>query len=114
MSSILAQGQIVDSRDFELSQQIAVKLNQHYPGYMWGVDAVHKTGIVQIQLMGANMKYGMELHISDINSDPGLRGIVIAGGEILERNGLTRGKFNEDKWRSAPRDFRGNLVGDHG
>lgn len=111
---MIIQDQIVDLRDFELSQCIAVKLNEHYPGHMWGVVAVHKTGIVQILLCAANMKYGMELHISDINSDPTLKGVVIAGGEILERNGLARGKFNEDDWRSAPRDFTGNLVGDHG
>lgn len=101
-------------QDFTMSKKIAEKLLQHYPGHAWGVHASKRTGVVEIQLMSGDLAYGYRLRLIDVNSDPSLAKVKIAGGEILERANLTRGAFDEDQFNNAPKTAEGDLVMDRG
>lgn len=109
MTSILAQAQ-----DLTLSRQVGEVLEKHYPGHAWAVHADTNGGVLLIQNLALHGVWGFQLRLTDVYSDPSLRSVVNAGGELLERYRMRRGKFNEDLWRDAPRDIKGQLVGDNG
>lgn len=87
--------------DLALAAAVYHKLEEHYPGHQWRVNADHDTGIVQVQLLyldklGRNGKWGYVIKIDRLNGDPTLRAAVRAGGELLERFGLPRRRMRVD------------------
>lgn len=88
--------------DIALTKQIAAVIEFHYPGHPWFVNVSHEDGIVQISLpalMGPRWKH--VVHIWRLKSDPGMRSIVRACGEILERFGLPRNRYSHSDFRAA-------------
>jgi hypothetical protein len=86
----------VQLRDIELAKQIADKLHDAYPGHPWMVWAESTQGVVVVRHQGQEQweKYGFVLHISKL--DPLHKRAVIAGGALLERMGVLRGKFRPE------------------
>jgi len=78
-------------QDIELSKKVAEKLNDHYPGHAWGVTASIQNGTVTIRNFALSEKYGFVVLIDKLKTDPGLKLIVNAGGEFLERYNIKRG-----------------------
>ena len=81
--------------DLALAAAVYHKLDAHYPGHQWRVSADHEAGIVTVQLLYTdllrhNAKWGYVIKIDRLNGDPTLRAAVRAGGELLERFGLSR------------------------
>jgi len=117
-----ADGQ--DMAELLIAKIVSEALMKFYPGYQWLVSAQFSAcndewskpegGIVSIQLAGQTGEQGYNLQMSAITEagKQNLRPIMIAGGEILERYRLNRGKANQDQVRMAPKDFQGNLIGD--
>jgi len=77
--------------DVELSKKVAEKLNDHYPGHAWGVTASVDQGIVTIRNFALTDKHGFIVLIDKLKNDPGMKLIVNAGGEFLERYNIKRG-----------------------
>lgn len=74
------------------AKQVTKTLEKHYPGHSFRVihDSHHKVCLISIPvLMGINkfMAVNLKTHCLDD------RRVVKAGGEILERYGLLRGRF---------------------
>jgi hypothetical protein len=86
--------------DATLAVAIYHRLVEEYPGHRWQVSADHEAGVATVRLgyldplKIEHSLYGFVLHIDKL--DPGLFGIVRAGGECLERYGLPRAKAGED------------------
>jgi hypothetical protein len=88
-------------------------LQQHYPGYMWAVQANEKTGMCDIRCMHVSGNLGYRLHLKKIFSATSFEARVLKGaGEILERFNLSRSGFKEDQYMAAKTDRFGRLVGD--
>lgn len=87
--------------DVTLAAQIGEKLNKHYPGHLWAVkvDSERSGGIVTIQNFAVSFKYGYVLKLSRVQSDPDLKCVLLAGGEILERAKMKRGWWNGEDSR---------------
>lgn len=88
--------------DVTLMKQISDVLERHYPCHPWMVKVTHKQGVAMIKLpilMGRNDEY--VLHINRLKGDPGLRAVVRAGGELLERYNVPRQAFSIDHFLSA-------------
>ena len=84
-----------------LSDQILCKnisdiLERHYPGWEWlvGVDM----GMIRIHSWKLSTKYGVRLRTDQIDNDYLI--VKIMGGEILERYGMPRGRFDHQKYES--------------
>jgi hypothetical protein len=77
--------------EIDMARRIHDKLAQCYPGHVWGVNVDATGGIVDIRNFGVSYGYGYRLLLTTVYSDPGLRCVVMAGGEILERARLARG-----------------------
>ena len=73
-------------------------LDQLYPGHLWNVIASTKNGIVRISiptLMGGNWAYVIKWQ------DMSPHKVILAGGELLERYGLPRGRFELGSFLTA-------------
>ena len=89
----------IPADDEILAHDIARTLNRHYPGHRFGVNVDCRTGLCTIAhetdiLEGNNMAYVLKL--DTLKSDPMRHSAMIAGGEILERKGISRGAFKRD------------------
>ena len=87
--------------DLALAAAVYHKLDAHYPGHQWRVNADHETGLVTVQLLYTdlvrrNAKWGYVIKIDRLNGDPTLHAAVKAGGELLERFGLPRRRMLVD------------------
>lgn len=89
-----------------LCAEIFTKLWEHYPRYDWKVRVDAVNGVAQIQLPFLyRSTLGYVLHLDKLAGDPGLRAIVQAGGNLLERWNLRRAKADRD----ALKGIRSNL-----
>ena len=104
-----SQIEVVQSASLRiLIHNVMLKLCKNFPGYDWLVSASDDTGIIDIYLpeMGGNQAY--TLHITKLDSN--LKKVVNAGGEILERYGLSRTKMREDEMAIIARDVNGTAI----
>jgi len=88
--------------DLALTKRIAETLERHYPQHPWFVEVSHAQGVAYISLpiiMRRNQRF--VLHTDRLKSDPGLRAVVRAGGEILERHNVPRSGFRLDHFLNA-------------
>lgn len=89
-------------RDLDKAIEIAHVLDHHYPSHRWSVEVSHEQGIVNIRLLYydpltfSNRTWAFVLKLADLATDPSMRDVVRAGGELLERWGLPRGKAQEN------------------
>lgn len=90
-------GNLWDANDEILAKRAADLLNQHYPNYLWAVNvnATPTGGCMFIKNFSVSYRYGYVLHIEKL--DTKLRKVVNAGGEILERARLNRGKWLDEE-----------------
>jgi hypothetical protein len=73
------------------AMEVMAALKRHYPGHPWRVDT-DRPGLVSIHHPAlAGGKYGYTIHLSDLTPD--MLAVVRAGGEILERSAIMRGKL---------------------
>ena len=86
--------------DIALVTRALTVLTDHYPGYTWRV-GIHDEplgGVMYILNMDVcaavfgNKPYGYVLKLTRVYSDPVLRCVLMAGGEILERARLARSR----------------------
>jgi hypothetical protein len=94
------------------AQKIGLEFVRHYPGHGWEVHVDIRNGIVNVfnrhmsALHGWRMKTS-EIHLSSLSSH-----IKAVGGEILERFGLRRDKFDADAVRQIQSQTKGNHKAD--
>lgn len=100
--------------DLDTARSIAETLHRHYPGHLWAVHASGETGIATIHNLRLSGRWGFVIRLLELQQDPGLRMVVRAGGELLERWALSRGPLQEQEMENRPRDLRGELMGDTG
>lgn len=82
--------------DLTLARNVAEALDEHYPGWLWGVNV--KSGVVIIKNFYISNKYGMVLHYNKLGDATSAKQKVIRmAGEFLERAGAPRGP-RPDSW----------------
>lgn len=88
--------------DAALTAAVFHKLWQCYPGHPWSVEADHEQGIVKLRLeilmKGPNW---FILHINTLKTDPTLKAVMRAGGDMLERFALGRRGMLLDQFLGA-------------
>lgn len=102
-----------EAADFERSKEIAEALNAQYPGHLWAVRVQGKQGIATIHNMALSHDYGYVIKLDAIYSSSMMRYKAIkAGGEILERFNVMRGRADDEAMDALPKDFAGRVLGD--
>lgn len=99
--------------DVLTARTMAEYLHKEYPGHLWAVSCDTRTGFADVRNLALSGNWGFRIRLSGIYSASGFRkDVVRAGGEILERYKLARGKYEEDNLLSLKTDFAGRLTAD--
>jgi len=99
--------------DLSLSKDIAEALNEHYPGHLWAVNCQGEQGIMTIHNLMLSGQWGFVLKLDNNYSSSDLRKrAILAGGEILERYKVSRGRINHEHMATMDTDFAGRIIGD--
>lgn len=113
MNELVTENPELAANDLVMAKQMAETLHSHYPGHAWAVTCDGATGIATVRNLALSGNWGFTLKLTTTYSASEFRRrIVMAGGELLERYRLTRGRFNEDAYRGLARNFAGNLKAD--
>jgi hypothetical protein len=86
-------------RDIEIARNMQAWLNKHYPGHLWGCVSDLAQGIVKFNipiLMGVQHWWIINLKTHDV-----IDGLRMGAGQILERYGLRRGRFDLNSFLEA-------------
>ena len=103
----------LERRNIALSKLIAEKLHKEYPGHLWAVQADIEQGMATVRNLALSGEWGFYLKLSEVVNDPYLKKVKWAGGEILERYRLHRGRFEISQLQELERDrLTGNFVAD--
>lgn len=101
------------AHDYSVAKEMADALTDHYPGHLWAVSADSQTGMCDIRAMQLSSTWGYRLKMPQIYSASAFKADVIrAGGEILERFRLSRGRFSEDQYTDLKTNFAGDFLFD--
>lgn len=88
--------------DMRLVKRIGNCLEFHHPGHFFRVTVDHELRLVRIELPPLlETPYSYNIPISVLSCDPGLRTIIRAAGEILERYQMPRTRWDADQYRTA-------------
>lgn len=87
----------VQAADLSLAKDIGDKLTRDYPGWLWAVEIPPNQGVVILRNLSCNVdgKFGFVIKRKVIDGDPGLKSVMRAAGEFLERYRKRRGAWRE-------------------
>ena len=80
----------INAADQLVCKNVSEVLENHFPGWEWLVGVEH--GLVRIHSFKLSTLFGFRMRVDKIDND--YKCIVLAGGEILERYGMPRGRYN--------------------
>jgi len=112
-SAIFASEDIVQKAASQIMCKNALDtLYKKYPGYTWMVMVDDVGGIMNIECLNASGRIGFTLHLNNIVHDVGVlnKEVMRAGGELLERYGLSRNRAKADEIQNMKRDYRQEAV----
>lgn len=112
MSDLITENPVGRATDVIMAKNCAELLHAHYPGHLWAVDCDGKFLNVRNLFLSGN--WGWRVRVDFLYSDGDFtKKIIKAGGELLERYHLSRGKFDADEYASLPTTRAGHLIADH-
>ena len=99
--------------ELALAKRIAESLHRHYPAHLWGVAANSAAGIVSVFNLRLSGRWGFVLKMRDLAYEDEIeRAAKEAGGELLERYRLSRGKYRSSEYEALPVTPLGELLAD--
>ena len=99
--------------DYLTAKSMAEALHTAYPGHLWGVTCDGRAGFADVRNLALSGNWGYRIRLAAMYSASQFKKDVLkAGGEVLERFSLSRGKLNEDHLNNLSVDFAGRVKGD--
>lgn len=102
----------INGNDYVTAKNMADVLNKAYPDHLWGVTCDGSTGIATVRNLRLSGQWGFILKLSEINTDPTLKCVKMAGGELLERYRLSRARFKQDEYEHLNMNHAGHFQAD--
>jgi hypothetical protein len=103
----------IPANDLVLAKSMADTLHSHYPGHLWAVTVNGAQGVADIRNLALSGNWGFRLIlVGNYSISEFLDRVKRAGGEILERYNLARGRLNLDALANLKTDRLGRTVGD--
>lgn len=81
-------------RDYPLERRALTLLNHHYPDGDWFVEVDVLGGVMKILSRKLSNTHGYILFLDKLVTDPDLHRVKMAGGQMYERAGRRRGKWD--------------------
>lgn len=118
MQALVTDAPAVSANDLTLSKQMADTLFKQYPGepnkpHLWAVSVDSQQGIADVRNLGLSGSWGFRLVLPQAYSASYFDQMVMrAGGELLERYRVSRGRAGVSHIEALTTDFAGNHVHD--
>lgn len=113
MEALTTDAPQLTANDMIFAREMAETLHAQYPNHLWAVTCEGEKGIATIRNLALSGEWGYVLRLPAIYSMSQFKEKVIrAGGEILERFRLARGKANDDAISGLAMDRFGRTIGD--
>lgn len=107
---LVDQDVVQAQQEHEMAKIMGESLHQWFPGHLWGVTVDLRGGVAQVMNLALSGRQGFVLHLSKVLHDQ--KALFYAGGEILERYQLSRGKMNINEMDDLKRGIDGGVIGD--
>jgi hypothetical protein len=102
-----------EAADMALAGRIAEVLERRYPGHAWAVHVDSSQGIGTVKNLRLSDRFGFVLKLRELLYEQDIaREARSAGGELLERFGLSRGRFRQSEYDALPATRLGALLFD--
>lgn len=99
------------ANDVLMATEMAKALDDAYPNHLWAVTCEGKTGIATIRNLRLSGNRGFILKLPTVYSASEFKKrVVMAGGEVLERYQIARGRLNMNNIRDCKTDFAGQKI----
>ena len=95
-----------------LTKRYGEALEKHYPGWWWLINPDENAGCMYIYSLRLSGEWGYILKIKEIQNDEHEKAAVMAGGEILDRYNIRRGKYDRELLQGKMKDLRDNFIPD--
>lgn len=102
----------VDASLANLIKRYGEALEKKYPGWLWAINPDKRGGVIYIYSLRLSGEWGYVLKTGDVENDRHEKAAIMAGGEILERYGIRRGKYKRSLLRGKIRSLRGDFIPD--
>ena len=103
----------VSANEMMIARDMAEALHSAYPGHLWAVDVHENQGVANVRNLMLSGQWGFVLKLSLTYSASDFRKRVIrAGGELLERYRVARGRADNAVLAGLPVDHAGRTIGD--
>ena len=114
INELTTQTPDLPANDLIFAKEMAETLHAAYPGHLWAVQVDGVQGVATIRHLALSGQYGYVLRLPLIYSMSQFKTKVLhAGGEMLERFKLARGRYNDDAVASLAIDHFGRTQGDY-
>lgn len=100
-----AHGHKIEGHDMQHALEIGCVLDKHYPNHQWAVHVDSRGRVITIKNLAISGYYGFRVMMT-IKTAGGVwyspskeeleKQCIMGAGEILERSGLKRGKFDQN------------------
>lgn len=94
--------------DIDQAKAISEVLQRHYPGHHWAVNVDGAGGVATIKNFSLSGDWGFLLMLAAFSASEMDKRVVMAGGELLERYNLSRGRRRENEMNAVKFDGLGN------
>ncbi len=96
-----------------LTKRCGAALEAKYPGWMWLLNPDEEAGVMYFYSLRLSGEWGYTVKIADLQKRKQPEKLAImAGGEILERYNIRRGKYDRELLQGKITDLRGNYIPD--
>jgi len=102
----------VDASLANLTKRYGEALEKQYPGWWWTINPDEDGGVIYIYSLRLSGEWGYVLKTGEVQDDAHEKAAIRAGGEILERYGIRRGKYDRELLQGKMQDLRGNFIPD--
>jgi len=97
----------------DIAKHVSEVLTQQYPDHMWAVNVDLDGGIATVMNLRLSGNHGFVLHLNNIlhmGRNTFNKTVRDAGGELLERYRIRRGRYDIDEYSQLHEDTAGLLI----
>jgi hypothetical protein len=94
-----------------VTKRAGAALEKKYPGWWWCLNPDEEAGVFYIYSLRLSGEWGYVVKTSEMQETPA-KTAIMAGGEILERYNIRRGKYKRSLLLDKMVDLRGNYIPD--
>jgi len=102
----------VDGSLANLTKRYGEALEKHYPGWWWMINPDQEGGVMYIYSLRLSGEWGYTIKTGEVENDTHEKMAIMAGGEILDRYNLPRGKYKRELLQGKMKDLRDNFIPD--